>query len=137
MKMEIHCCGCAKTVEAILTNGSEIYPKRKDLHRLPFWKCDTCANYVGCHHKTKNRTKPLGCIPTPELRKLRMQIHNLIDPLWRDLEGVSRKKVYSLMSDKLGCKFHSANMSTVEEAERALISANEVDIEIVEALPWG
>lgn len=78
---EIYCCGCEKKVPARLTDGAEIYPHRHDLSGLPFWKCDTCGNFVGCHHKTKNRTRPLGCIPTPEIKEARKRIHSLLDPL--------------------------------------------------------
>ena len=81
--MNIRCCGCQKKVEARLTDGSEIYPHRKDLYSLPFWKCDVCGNFVGCHHKTKNRTRPLGCIPTPEIKNARKHIHAILDPLWQ------------------------------------------------------
>ena len=45
---EILCCGCGgEKVQARLTHGSEIYPHRKDLYSLPFWKCDACGNFVG------------------------------------------------------------------------------------------
>lgn len=50
---QIHCCGCGETVTARLTDGREIYPHRQDLSGLPFWKCDTCGNYVGCHREIK------------------------------------------------------------------------------------
>ena len=59
-RRSIFCCGCQRKVDARLTNGEEMYPHRYDLANLPFWKCDVCQNFVGCHHKTKNRTKPLG-----------------------------------------------------------------------------
>jgi hypothetical protein len=42
----IHCSGCKGPVNARLTDGAEIYPHRQDLHRLPFWRCDSCGNYV-------------------------------------------------------------------------------------------
>ena len=64
----IHCCECSEKVNARLTDECEIYPHRQDLKSLPFWKCDTCGNHVGCHHKTKNRTQPLGCIPSDEIK---------------------------------------------------------------------
>jgi hypothetical protein len=65
---DIYCCGCESAVQARLTDGREIYPHRPDLADLPFWKCDGCGNHVGCHHKTNDRTRPLGNIPTPEIR---------------------------------------------------------------------
>lgn len=113
--MEIYCCGCNGKIEARLTDGAEIYPHRSDLYILPFWKCDTCGNYVGCHHKTKNRTKPLGCIPTPELKKARQHIHALFDPIWQSGK-IKRKELYKEISEKIGWSYHTAKIRSVEEA---------------------
>lgn len=49
MTQKIFCCKCNKHIKARLTNGKEVYPYRSDLHKLPFWKCDQCKNFVGCH----------------------------------------------------------------------------------------
>ncbi len=117
MNKEIYCCGCGEKVQARLTDGSEIYPHRQDLYSLPFWKCDTCGNYVGCHHKTKNRTTPLGCIPTPELKNARSQIHHLLDPIWQRGK-MERKEIYKKLSDELGWKYHTAQIRSVEEARK-------------------
>lgn len=113
--MEIYCAGCGGNVDARLTDGSEIYPHRKDLADIPFWKCDTCGNYVGCHHKTDERTRPLGIIPTKELRAARGHIHALIDPLWKS-GRIKRGKIYAMMSDQIGHGYHTANIKTIEEA---------------------
>ena len=115
MKMEIMCCGCDERVQARLTDGSEIYQHREDLYSLPFWKCDTCGNFVGCHYKTKNRTAPLGCIPTPELKEARKHIHSLLDPIWQSGE-MTRKEVYKRLSDELGWKYHTAKIRSIGEA---------------------
>ncbi len=112
--MEIYCCGCEEKVEARLTDGSEIYPHRNDLHELPFWRCAACGNYVGCHHKTKNRTAPLGCIPTPEIRKARQEIHKILDPLWQT-RRFKRKELYQKISDVIGWKFHTSKTRSIEE----------------------
>ncbi len=74
--MLIYCCGCNEKIKARLTNGEEIYPHRTDLYLLPFWKCDSCGNFVGCHHKTDNPTKPLGCIPSHQ--RLKMLVNTYI-----------------------------------------------------------
>lgn len=114
--MEIRCCGCRKDrVKARLTDGREVYPHRKDLADLPFWKCDDCRNFVGCHHKTKNRTKPLGCIPTKEIKNARQHIHKILDPMW---QGGWRKRseLYARISERFGWKYHTAQIRTVEEA---------------------
>lgn len=118
----IHCCGCNEKVEARLTNGAEIYPHRPDLHGLPFWRCDRCKNYVGCHHKTKNRTRPLGNIPTKELREARKHIHAILDPMWKSRgKGNKRKtrtKIYERLSEQLGWKYHTACIRSVDEARK-------------------
>lgn len=114
---EIYCCGCGDKVEARLTDGEEIYPHRDNLKYLPFWKCDTCGNYVGCHWKTNNPTYPLGVIPTPELRKARKHIHALLDPLWKSGKA-KRAIIYSKLTAALGWKYHTANIRSIEEARK-------------------
>jgi hypothetical protein len=111
----IYCCGCEHKVNARLTDGAEVYPHRNDLKHLPFWKCDACGNYVGCHHKTKNRTQPLGNIPTPELRNARNHIHKLLDPLWQS-GSYKRKSLYCELSEAIGWKYHTAKIKSLEEA---------------------
>ena len=107
---EIHCCGCEADVQARLTDGGETYPHRPDLLELPFWKCDACGNFVGCHHKTKDRTRPLGCIPTPEIKNARKHLHRLIDQ-------VKRKELYGLIAERMGRdKYHTADIRSVAEA---------------------
>ena len=113
--MNIYCCGCGKDVNARLTDGSEIYPYRKDLHSLPLWICDDCSNYVGCHHKTKDRTQPLGCIPTPELKRARQHIHRLLDQIWQS-GNMKRKEIYAKISKRIGWNYHTAQIRSVEDA---------------------
>ncbi|QEL14755.1 zinc-finger-containing protein [Limnoglobus roseus] len=114
----IFCCGCSEKVTARLTDGREVYPHRKDLGSLPFWKCDGCGNYVGCHHKTKDRTNPLGNIPTPEMRNARQHIHRILDPLWQS-KRFRRKDLYAKLSDHLGFGYHTAQLRTLDEARKA------------------
>ncbi len=112
----IFCCECGEKVAARLTNGAEIYPHRSDLAKLPFWKCDTCGNHVGCHHKTHNPTQPLGCIPNAEIRNARQHIHRLIDPLWKTGK-ITRKNLYARLAFLTGRKrYHTANIRSVDEA---------------------
>jgi len=125
--MKIWCCGCQVKVDARLTNGKEIYPHRSDLFKLPFWKCDECGNYVGCHHKTKNRTNPLGCIPTPEIKKARSHIHAILDPLWKN-KRFERSEVYRMIEQKLDLKwkYHTAQIRTIEEAREIYKAVREI-----------
>ncbi len=119
MIRHIYCCECGRQVSARLTNGAEIYPHRDDLAELPFWRCTLCGNHVGCHHKTNNPTRPLGVIPTPEIREVRMQIHAVMDPLWRS-GFLTRSEIYGRLSDLLGRPYHTAGLRTLAECERML-----------------
>lgn len=118
----LYCCGCETDVVARLTDGAEIYPHRQDLASLPFWICDACGNYVGCHHRTTNRTRPLGCIPTQELRDARKQAHAAIDPLWHS-GAMTRTAAYAAISRALGTKYHTAETRTIAEVREAVQAA--------------
>ena len=114
---EIYCVSCEKKVIARLTDGIEIYPWRYDLRELPFWICDRCENYVGCHHKTKNRTNPLGNIPDKEMRNARKHIHAILDPIWKSGRR-SRNEVYQDLTNFIGFDYHTAQLRTIEEARK-------------------
>lgn len=116
--MKLWCCSCVDYVDARLTYGAEVYPHRDDLSKLPFWRCDGCGNWVGCHHKTKEPTRPLGNIPSPELKKARGHIHALIDPLWKS-KKIGRSELYQRMSEEIGWNYHTANLRTIDEARTA------------------
>ena len=120
--MQLYCCACASEVSGRLTDGVEIYPHREDLASLPFWRCDACGNYVGCHHKTKDRTQPLGCIPTPELLDARKKLHQLIDPIWRS-GRMGRRQLYKAISKDLGWEFHAAELRTMVDARLVHVAA--------------
>ena len=128
--MIIYCCGCEKDVEARLTNGAEVYSHRRDLYHLPFWKCDVCENTVGCHHKTKNRTQPLGCIPTKELKNARQHIHRILDPLWQSGD-YTRRGIYKLIAERLGIekRYHTASIKTLEEAREVFAVIKQIQQE--------
>lgn len=114
----IFCTGCQADVSARLTDGAETYPHRPDLKGLPFWKCDACGNFVGCHHKTENRTNPLGCIPTREIKEARQHIHRILDPLWKS-GRYGRRELYSMIAHVLGvAEYHTAEIRSVDEARR-------------------
>lgn len=115
--MKIYCTGCEKEVDARLTDGNERYPHRKDLYNIPFWRCDGCGNYVGCHWKTKTPTKPLGCIATPEILDARKKIHSLLDPLWKS-GRIRRGQAYAYVTKRLGHEYHNGEIRTLDEARQ-------------------
>jgi hypothetical protein len=122
----IYCCQCEKEVEARFTRGGEIYPHRPDLHKLPFWKCDTCKNYVGCHHKTTDYTKPLGAIPNKEMKNARQHIHKILDPIWKE-KKMKRSKLYARIAQAMGVKeYHTAELRTLDDARKVYALIKEI-----------
>jgi hypothetical protein len=117
--MKIYCCECKNEVNVRLTDGKEIYPHAMHLKSIPFWICDKCKNYVGTHHKTEHKTRPLGVIPTKEIREIRKRIHNLMDKLWKS-GMMKRKNVYREISGVLGYEYHTAEIKTIEEGNEIL-----------------
>lgn len=114
--MRIACINCGDNVDAELVTGDIVYPHRKDLKHLYFYKCPICGNFVGCHKGTK---KPLGVIPTPELKKARIQVHNKLDPLWKSGKH-SRKFIYKILSKHLGWEYHTGMTTSVSECEHII-----------------
>jgi hypothetical protein len=125
--MKIYCCGCKKYVIPRLTTGREIYPHRENLHRLKFYKCDTCNNYVGTHKNSVKKIIPLGNISTSKLRNLRMQIHNLIDPIWKSGK-MKRKDLYKKISQEIGWEYHTAKIRSADEAEKIITILKKIGI---------
>lgn len=133
--IKIWCCQCGIEVDARLTNGAEIYPHRRDLWELPFWKCDGCGNHVSCHHRhhdAAERTKPTGVIPNAEVSNARRHIHARLDPLWRD-GLIKRKHLYAQLTRFLGRQYHTGELRTVQEARRVYKKV----IEIERAIRWN
>lgn len=117
IKMHIYCTGCGREVEARLTNGAEMYPHRTDLASMPFWIHDECGAFVGTHHKTKHKLKPLGFLATPEVKKWRKIIHDILDPLWRN-KKIKRTKAYAYISNRIGHTYHTGEIYSVEEGKQ-------------------
>lgn len=122
LRCQIFCCCCKQDVPARLTDGIEIYPHRTDLFRHPFWICDACGNFVGCHWRSTAPTKPLGVIATPAIKHVRKRIHRILDPLWDSgappIRKKKRRKVYAALSALIGYEYHTANIRSVEEGQR-------------------
>lgn len=119
-------CGYCNMQTEIKT-GQSVYPHRRDLYELNFWVCPNCGAYTGCHKKSA-RTKykgqtivsdgtiPLGIPANTGLRKLRMQAHDLFDPVWRG-GAISRRKAYSKMATHLGIPIDDCHISHFNETE--------------------
>ncbi len=135
--MQIWCTGCEEEVEARLTYGTEMYPSRPDLARLPFWVCDRDGAFVGTHHKSKSGLKPLGYLATKEVKRWRMLIHQMLDPLWQTRK-ISRKKAYKRLSRALGHTYHTGEIYDAEEGEFVYAIVKEMRDELDPAKgPWN
>ncbi|MBZ5761539.1 DUF3268 family zinc-finger domain-containing protein [Rhizobium sp. VS19-DR104.2] len=127
---KIFCCGCQVEVDAKLVTGAVTYPHRRDLAKLPFWKCDGCGNFVGCHHKTSDRTRPLGVIPTQALKAARQEIHRVIDPIWKS-HRLGRTELYGRIARAIGvAEYHTAEIRSVEQAREVLRVARELEVSL-------
>jgi hypothetical protein len=111
------CPICNKDAE--LVYGSIIYPKRKDLRELPFYRCsDHLDYYVGCH---KGTIKSLGVLANLEHRHLKRLCHWYFDPLWKN-KLIKRNQAYKVLSEKTGitreeCHF---GMMNIEQLKKCL-----------------
>jgi hypothetical protein len=122
--VRLWCCQCADDVEARLTSGAETYPHRPDLASIPRWKCDGCGNHVGTHHKTDNPTRPLGNIPSADIKRARIAIHELIDPVWKS-GAMRRKEIYAHLTKVIGRQYHTGELRTIDEARAVYAAARD------------
>ncbi len=133
--MKIYCCGCEKEVKAILKTGKDIYSGRGAWDLKNFYQCEICNNFVGVHKDTLN---PLGVIPKPEFKKIRRQIHDLIDPLWQQ-KVIKRGRIYGKMKKLMNLErdYHTADLRTEEEHIIALECANKINNAIQFTFDYG
>lgn len=124
-KAVIYCCVCEQLRSCQLVTGAEIYGPGTGYDWARFFQCPECGGYVS----TSRTGEPLGTIPTKEIRALRSQIHAVIDPIWRS-GTLRRGEVYKRMARALGIpEYHTAELSTVDIAERALKAAYTIQSE--------
>lgn len=127
--MKIYCCPCEADVDCRLVTGKDVYPHRKDLASVTFWRHDKCGNFVGTHHKSMTPLKPLGCIPTKDVKAYRQKIHSALDPLWKT-GAFNRKEVYRKISKLIGTDiYHTAEIRTVDEARKVLEAIETIERE--------
>jgi hypothetical protein len=109
----VYCCNCESETKCNLINGKQAYPHRDDILGY-FWRCTQCGQFVGCHGLS---TKPLGVIPTHEIKRARSELHKIIDPLWQNGK-ISRSDLYSKISEHLNFEYHTAELRTIEECRK-------------------
>ena len=121
---KIFCGNCNSIIIARLTTGREVYRHIPRLNTKRFWKCDSCGGFVGTHADSKDH-KPLGTIPTPEVKEKRKEIHKLLDPIW-STGRVRRGEVYRTLANFIGRQYHTAEINTVDEADKVIAKVKEI-----------
>jgi len=103
VEREVICPYCGKL--AVMVKGNQIYGA---FHRAAvdnFWVCWPCDAYVGTH-KPNTRynfdgTEPLGRLANQQLRRERIRVHSMLDPLWKD-GSWGRQQSYDWLANRLG-----------------------------------
>lgn len=96
----VFCPNCKK--EAAWIPNEQVYGRRYGISYMCYY-CSDCDYYVGCHQNTR---RPLGTMVGKELRRLRMDVHVKIDPLWKN-GSISRKDLYARISSVIGKTYHT------------------------------
>lgn len=135
MNIKIYCTGCKAEVSARLTDGKEMYPNAPLLADTPFWVCPTCGAFVGTHHKTKEKWKPMGVLATPEIKRWRKIIHSILDPIWKEGKA-SRGSLYAEISGAIGRTYHTGEIYSIEEAKKVYAIVNAIRQRIYPG-PWN
>lgn len=134
MMANIYCCECKRRVLAISVRGHVVYPdwrKYRSVAKKIFWQCPHCKNFVGSHENCKDK-KPLGCIPTKKLKRLRQNLHAVLDPLYKSGK-ITRTQLYKRMAKELDIpEYHTANLRSEAEAKQAWLAAMKIRDELDE-----
>jgi hypothetical protein len=94
-------CDCATD----LVDDKEIYGPESTLERL-FFRCkENHDHYVGTYKKTG---LALGRLADRELRKWKMEGHNIFDPMWKNKEAIfkTRLTAYQWLSEQMNLPLH-------------------------------
>lgn len=122
--VEVPCrCGeCGK--DAVMVDGTAIYPHRPDLAEKRFYLC-TCGAYVGTHPGT---CEPLGTPANAMTRRARSNAHAHFDALYKEVGrrknegGSARKRGYRWLAERMGMTVEECHigMMTAQQAGRVV-----------------
>jgi len=104
---------------AALVTGRDLYPHRGDLAEKKFWHCAPCVAYVGCHEGT---IKPFGRLANAALRKAKMEVHAMFDPLWKGKmerdqcsKYEARNAAYAWLARQLNIRIEDCHVGMFDE----------------------
>lgn len=120
---------------ATLKSNAEIYGREYGNGRA--WVCENfavCRGSVGTHPNGG----ALGTIPDPETKKLRMEVHAAIDPIWKS-KKYSRGHMYRRIAEVLGVPIFHVGTSTATQCREVLklvpiIFAEKIETHLLEPL---
>jgi len=108
----VMCPYCDRKAELI--NSIEIY-KWASLGML--WICRLCDAYIGTHCNNP-RNLPLGRLANKKLRKLKIEVHKVFDPLWNYYDsGKSRSEIYFWLAEKMKITRSNCNIAKFDVAQ--------------------
>lgn len=130
-------------IPAVKAYGSEVRPRIKAAAHLRYWVCPECGAYVGCHKPVGRYRKkpwvPLGHPASRSVRKLRKQVHQLMDPIWfsGEFEGDqqrqqrARRLLYRYLAANMGLALRDTHIGFFDAHKclhaRALIRKGTVE----------
>lgn len=130
---QVKCDYCKQP--AVLVGGIAIYPHRRDLKAMWFWRCVSCSAYVGCHPPGNgDGTKPLGRLANEELRRLKSLAHAAFDPLWK-VGCMKRGDAYYWLSKATGIPLERCHVGMMNETECELVCSTIMKAELDGSLP--
>lgn len=104
-----------------LVSGREVYPRNRSLWKQSFYRCPECGAYVSCHAGTD---EALGYPAGPETRTLRIRLHNVLDPIWKNshtefrfvknpegFQRQARRRCYEYLAFQLNLDVHNCHVS--------------------------
>ena len=122
--MKVICPYCGS--QAVLKDAFEIY-RRPGLGNLYVCPTKACDAYIGVHEGTK---RPKGSLANAALRKLRKQVYESLDALWRDGRDMDRAEVYAAAAEVFGLKEFNIGDMRDEQAEAYLARSGEIADEV-------
>ena len=114
-KRRVYCLGCNRLVKALLVKGVDVEPNVNLIADDFFYQCSTCKGYVGCHKNAKNRTEPLGVIPSEHIRQARLRVYNGFC-IVAEHHKCTIAVIYKKLAKKIGKRITIAKIKSNDEA---------------------
>lgn len=96
--------------KVVLISEVFIYGKKYSSTKPYVYQCTKCKAYVGIHKPDYKDYAPLGLLSDKQTKALRIKVHNLFDPLWKEGKITQitnksgknlRKKSYNFLAKKM------------------------------------